>query len=332
MKSISTGLALAAGLLVSTAASAETVLKLASVASSASPWGQWFSSVADAIEEQTGGDLKIDLILDAQAGDEQTILRQTMRGRVDIAAVSNTPLTLIAPEIALAAAPFMYDSVEQGTCVSHEHMTETFGEMMEGAGVVPLTWMEVGQYIVFSKETLETPSDLAGKKLRVAESATDEAYARALGTSGVPMGTSDTVPALQTGNVDAAFFPAVFGIGLGTHRVAPNVVITNHARLIGTISVSERTWKTLSEEHQTVLKSTFEAAGPKLTAAILGAEGALIGKITDAGVPVYVPSEEHLAAWRDAATAVAEEVATELGDGGLTVLAALEAAKEACAN
>ena len=210
MKTISTGLAFATGLCLSTFASAETVLTMGSVAPSSSPWGQWAAGVAAAVEEQTGGELRIELILDAQAGDEQTILRQTMRGRLDIALVSNTPLTLIAPEISLAAAPYLFDSVEQGSCVVHEHMTDAFGGMMEGAGVVPLTWMEVGQYIVFSTQPLATPEDLDGLSLRVAATVTDEAFARSLGASGVPMGTSDTIPRLADGQCGRRFLPNGF--------------------------------------------------------------------------------------------------------------------------
>lgn len=321
---------IAACIALGSSAAAETVLRLGSVAPSTSPWGQWAAGVAAAIEEKTGGSLKIELLLDAQAGDEQTILRQTMRSRMDIALVSNTPLTLIAPEIGLAAAPYVFDTVEQGSCVTHQHMSNAFGDMMTGAGVVPLTWMEVGQYIVFSKEPLKVPADLEGKRLRVAANVTDEVYARALGTSGVPMGTSDTIPALQTGNVDAAFFPTVFGIAIGTHQVAPHVVLTNHARLIGTVSISERSWSKLSAEEQAVLKGAFGEAGPKLTQMILGAEKALLGKISDAGIPVYTPTDEELAQWRGMAETVATDVAADLGDSGTAVLDAINAAKLAC--
>ncbi len=310
---------------------AETTLKVASVAPSTSPWGKWLTGVATAIEEKSAGELKLELILDAQAGDEQTILRQTTRGRMDIAMVSNVPLTLLAPEMALAAAPYVFDNVEQGTCVAHDHLADVFGAMMEGAGVVPLGWMEVGHYIMFSKEPAHSPAALAGKKIRVAPSPTDEAYARAMGTSGVPLGTSDAIPALQTGNVDAAFFPTVFGIAIGTHKVAPHVTLTNHARLIGTVSVSERSWKKLSSEHQALLKGVFAAAGPKLTAGILGAEKALLGKLKDAGVPVYQPTEAEMAEWKKAASSVAGDVASGM-DNGQAVLDAITAAKTACAS
>jgi len=116
-------LSLAAAMALSVvAAQAETVLKLGSVAPSGSPWGKWVQGVAAKIEEQSKGELKIDLLLDAQAGDEQTVLRQTAKGRLDIAFVSNVPLTLLAQEMAIPSVAYMFDSVEQGTCVAHQHL------------------------------------------------------------------------------------------------------------------------------------------------------------------------------------------------------------------
>lgn len=331
MTKVFRGLAVAATLACfGSAAQAETVLKLASVAPSTSPWGKWVAGVAQQIEEKSGGELKLQLLLDAQAGDEQTIVRQTARGRIDIAYVSNTPLAILSQEIALAASPYLFASVEEGTCVAHQHMSETFGALMEDAGVVPLTWMEVGQYIIFSKDPVKVPADLSGKKTRVAATVTDEAYARALGTSGVPMGTSDTIPALQTGTVDAAFFPTVFGIAIGTHKVAPNVTLTNHSRLIGTVAVSERTWSKLSPEHQAILRDTFAAGGPQLTAMILGAEQALLGQLKDAGLPVYQPTEAELSLWKEAAATVLETSAKDIGGKSAQVIDALNAAKAAC--
>lgn len=312
-------------------ASAETVLKMASVAPSTSPWGKWATEVAAKIEEASAGELKIDLLLDAQAGDEQTIIRQTAKGRLDIAFVSNTPLTLLSGEMALPSAPFLFDSVEQGTCVAHQHMAKTFGDMMEKSGVVPLTWMEVGQNIIFSKTPVRVPSDLAGLKVRTGPTKSEAAFADAVGASGVPMGTTDTIPALQTGTVDAAIFPTVFGIAIGTHKVAPNVTVTNHARLIGTVAVSARVWATLSDQEKEWL-GIFTAAGPQLTAGILGAETALLGKLEAAGIPIYRPADEEAAQWKAATVGIEAKLIAEIGGEAQSVADALGAAKAACGS
>lgn len=316
---------------VAAPAAAETVLKLASVAPSGSPWGKWATGVAAKIEEASGGELRIDLLLDAQAGDEQTILRQTAKGRLDIAFVSNVPLTLLSQEMAVPSAPYLFDSAEQGTCVAYEHLATTLGDIMDGAGVVPLTWMEVGHYVIFSKEPVSTPADLQGKKMRIAPSIADAAFAKSLGVSGVPMGTSDAIPALQTGAVDAAWFPTLFGIGIGTHKVAPHVTVTNHARLIGTVGISKRTMEKLSDQEKQWL-GIFTAAAPQLTAGILGAEPALLGKIEAAGIPVKHLNDEELSAWKAASSGVLETIVAEAGGNAQAVADSLAAAKLACGN
>ena len=331
-KSMLKGLALACGLAaISAPAVAETVLKLGSVAPSGSPWGKWATGVAAKIEEVSGGELKIELLLDAQAGDEQTVLRQTAKGRLDIAFVSNVPLTLLSQEMAIPSAAYMFDSPEQGTCVTYEHLSDTLGGIMEGAGVVPLTWMEVGHYILFSKEPVSSPADLAGKKMRIAPSIADAALAKAWGVQGVPMGTSDAIPALQTGTVDAAWFPTLFGIGIGTHKVAPHVTVTNHARLIGTVAVSGRTWAKLSDQEKQWL-GVFTAAGPQLTQGILGAEPALLGQLEGAGVPVKHLSTEEGAVWKAAADGVLAAIIEEAGGDAQAVADRIAQAKAACGS
>lgn len=316
--------------LLAAPAFAETVLRAASVAPTTSPWGQWFLGVADKIEEVSGGELKIEFIGDAQLGDEQTILRQAMKGRVDIAMVSNIPLSLIGQELDVISSPFLFDSVEQGTCVALNHMGDILKPNLEKAGLHPMTSMEVGHYIVFSKNgPATTPDALKGQKIRVAATVSDEAFARRMGAVGVPMGTSDTIPSLQTGNVESALLPSVFGIAIGTHKVAPHVTVSNHSRLIGTVSISERTYKKLSDQEKEWL-GLFAETGPQLSATILGAETALLGKLEAAGVPVQYLNEEQIAAWKAASEGLREELAEELGADAAAILERIKAAKASC--
>lgn len=314
------------------AVSAETILKMASAVPTASPWGKWAEEVTAKIAEVSGGELKIQMLFDGQAGDEQTIVRQTMKGRMDIAFVSNVPLTLISEEIAIPSSAYLFDSTAQGSCVAHEHLTGVLGGLMEGAGVVPLNWMEGGHYVLFSKDPVKLPSDLKGKKVRISPSIADVAFANAIGASGVPLGSSDAIPALQTGGVDAAWFSAVFGIATGTHKVAPNVTVTNHARLIGTAAVSKRVWNNLSNQEQQWLSDVFGGAGGQLTDIILGAEKALLKKIEDAGTSVHHLSNDELAAWKTSAADVPAIVADEAGGEAQTIIDALTTAKAACGS
>lgn len=311
---------------------AETVLKLGSPAPPGSPWGKWINGVAEKIAEVSGGDLKLNLLIGGQAGDEQTIIRQTVKGRLDIAFVSNVPLTLLANEMALTSAPYLFDSVDQGTCVAHNHLAGTMGEIMDSSGVVPLTWMEVGHYVFFSKDAITGPADLKGLKVRTAPTMADSVLADQLGFSAVPLGNTDAIPALQTGNVQAAVYPTVYGIAIGTHKVAPHVTVSNHSRLIGSVAVSKRSWNKLSTEHQQILSTVFSAAGPALTQGILGAEKALLGKLEAAGLPVRHLSAEEEAQWRAATAGSLDKLVAEAGGDAQAVADAINAAKQACGS
>ena len=311
-------------------AQAETTLKLATVAPTSSPWGQWAQATADKIEELSGGELKIQVIGDAQLGDEQTILRQSIKGRVDIALVSNIPMSLIGQEVDVFSTPFLFDTVEQGTCVVYSHLNDILGPTLRNAGLEPLTWMEIGHYVVFSKSgNALTPADLEGQKLRVAATTSDEAFARRMKSVGVPMGTSATIPALQTGNVESALLPGLFGIAIGTHKVAPYVTVTDHARPIGTVAISQRTYGKLSDQEKEWLK-VFTETGPAMSASILGTQEALLNKIEAAGVPVARLTADQTAAWQAASEGLRDELAEDLGPKAISLLERVEQAKAAC--
>ena len=310
---------------------AETILKVASVAPSSSPWGKWMQAAADKIDQTSNGELKLNIILDGQAGDEQTIVRQTIKGRMDIALVSNVPLSLVAPEMAIPSAAYLFDSVEQGSCVAHQHLADTLGHLMMDSGLYPLTWMEVGHYSLFAKEAITEPADLNGKKVRIAITPADSAFAETLGFSGVPLG-AESIPALQTGNVDAAAFPTVYGIAIGAHKIAPYITVTNHSRLIGSIAISKRSWDKLSAPHQTILEDTFKAMGPDLTKTILGAEQALLAQLEAAGLPVQRLSAEQMQVWRAASAGTLENLLLRTGGKSADISKAIAAAKLTCGS
>ena len=310
-------------------AHAETVLRLGSVAPSKSPWGAWAVEAAQEVEKVSGGQLKIQLMLDGQIGDELTMVRQASKGRLDMVMVSNDPVAVVIPEMDLMTGAYLFDSDEQGTCVQYNHLSKLFTPLMKEAGLHSLTWMEVGHSIIFSKTKLRTPQDLAGVKIRVAQGIVKNDYMNKLNASGSPLGTADTIPALQTGTIDAVTYPAVYGVAVGIPKLAPNVLLTNHQRPVGVVAVSDRIWKKLSKQEQEWL-SVITPMGPKLTEMIFGAEKALLAKTAEAGADVHALTPEEEAAWRASAKGVVEASAKKIGPKAVDMLAKLEAAKQAC--
>lgn len=316
--------AVAAALAVSVAEARE--LRSAGAAPEKTPWGQSVNAFAAKVAELSGGSLTIKHFHASQLGDEQTTVRQVARGRLDMGGFSNTATSLLVPEFGLLSSPFTFSSVEQADCVADNHLLKTFGPALDDAGVVAIGWFEVGQQIIFSKTPIVTPADLEGVKIRTAPTKTDTLFMEAAGGSAVPLGTTDTMPALKTGNVSAATWPTVYGIAVGYHKVAPHVTPTNHVHQIGSFIVSGKTWKSLSEEERGWLMEAAEVF-KDLRKGVRGAEAALMTKIESEGATVHAPDD---AAWRAVAPTVQPQIVAELGGNADATWAAIEAAKQAC--
>lgn len=323
MKSIIAG-AVAALLAVSAADARE--LRSAGAAPAASPWGKVVDAFAAKVAELSGGSLTIKHFHSSQLGDEQTTVRQVARGRLDMGGFSNTATSLLVPEFGLLSSPFVFESLEQADCVADNHLLGTFGDGFDAAGVTPIGWFEVGQQIIFSKDPIRSPAELAGVKIRTAPTKTDTLFMEGAGGNAVPLGTTDSMPALKTGNVDAATWPAVYGIAVGYHKVATNVTPTNHVHQIGSFIVSDKTWNSLSAEEQGWLNEASEIF-KSLRAGVRGAEAALLKKIAGEGATVHQSDE---AAWRAIAPQVQPKIVAELGGKAEATWASINAAKTAC--
>lgn len=304
-------------------------LRASTAAPEASPWGKVANAYAARVNELSGGTLTIKFFFSSELGDEQTVARQVARGRLDMAGLSNTATSLLVPEFGLLASPYAFADENMADCVADNHLIGTFQDAFDGAGVVTVAFLEVGYQVIFSKDPVKVPADFNGMKIRSAPTKTDTMYLDAAGANAVPLGTTDAMPALKTGNVNAVTWPTVYGIAIGTHKVAPHVTVTNHVHQIGTVLISKRIFDSLSAEEQGWIKQAadvFKGFRPVLR----GAQSGLVKKIAAAGIPVYYPTADEMAKWVEVAAKVQPQIVDEMGGNSKATWAAIQEAKKAC--
>jgi TRAP-type C4-dicarboxylate transport system substrate-binding protein len=307
-------------------------LRMADLAPAPSPWGKTLQAFADKVGELSGGKLTIKVFAGGQLGDEKETTSQAVRGRLDLVGASNTGASLVVPEYALLAAPYIWDNTKQGDCVTDNHLDKIYTPLFTAKGLVPLAWTEIGNQIVFSTFPVKSPSDLKGKKVRTAPVKTDTIYMNATGANAVPLGGADSMPALKTGGVSAATWPTVFGIAVGYHKVATNVTVTKHSHQTGAYLVSKRTWDSLSKQEKGWILQARDTVISTLRGKIRGAEGALLKKAAEDGATVTTLSETDAKAWRSIAGQVTAQVVKETGGQATQVWAQLNEAKKACSK
>ena len=327
MKKITAAAALA--LAVSGVSAGATELRLSAAPPPGSPWGTITQKFVDKVAELSGGELTIKPYMGSTLGGEQDVVKQIARGRVDMGVMSNTAVSLVVPTFGLLASPYAFDSAEQFDCVADNHLLKTFDEEFDEAGIVTISWMEVGYQVIFGQDPIRTPADLEGVKIRTAPSPTDTLFIKEAGGTAVPLAPSEAVPAMKTGQVTAATQLSVFGVSTGYDKVGPNISLTRHQHQVGAIIVSKKTWDGLSEQEQ----AWINEAAPiflELRGALRGAEGALLGKAESEGATILNLTDEEMAQWRALAPAAQEAILDDLGEEARAKWDEILTAKQAC--
>ncbi len=328
-----TSLVLAAGVALS-AFSAGSVeareLRFGTGAPENTPWGKVMAAFQAKVAEKSGGELTLKMFYGAALGDEQEMTRMLVKGRLDVGSISATAIALVVPEFNLLSQPYAFETSKQRYCVEDNHVQKIFGSRMDEAGLVGLSWAEVGNEIVYSKTPVAKPEDLKGIKTRTPATKAAVRYMEAVGASVAPSGISDIVPNLKTGAIDAVVTPVVLGIAFGVPKLAPNLTLTRHVGSAGAVVTSNRTWGSLSEDEQTWLRESAQETFPSLRAGIAKAEVGLLAKVKEAGVSVHELTDEELAEWKAIAEEQREAAVAEIGGDAVPLWAELMDAKKNC--
>jgi len=327
MKSMMAAVALMMALNVP--ARAETELKFSSAAPPKTPWAAHFNSLAESIEQSSNGELKVVVFNGSQLGNEQDVIRQVVRGRVHMGGFSNTAASLIVPEIALLASPYLWDSLEQADCALDNHLISVYGDKFLKKGLVILGWTEVGYMGYASKNPIGSVSELAGMKLRVAPTKASSLTAQAYGANAVVLPITEVASGLQTGLVDGADLPTLIYASMGVGKVAPNWIASNHSHQVGMVLMSKKVWNRLSEEAKNQVMS-IQVPPTKLRTQVRGASTTLLGKFSEGGGNVVNFNEQQMAEWESVGQKVQQQMVKEIGGDAADIYQKILDAKQAC--
>jgi TRAP-type C4-dicarboxylate transport system substrate-binding protein len=200
---IKTLFAIGTALVLTGAVSAQTTIKLATVAPEGSPWTNELSKLKKRIESESGGQIKIKVYPGGQMGGENEILQQVIRGKLQGAGLTAGALANTIKEINVLEIPYLFSGFQQADCVLDKHVLDDYKALFEAKGLIFVTWAENGYRSIGTKSKLiKTPDDMKGIKIRIQESPVHIAYWKQMGVSGIPIAIPEVLPSLQTGVVD----------------------------------------------------------------------------------------------------------------------------------
>ncbi|MCC6621969.1 MAG: TRAP transporter substrate-binding protein DctP [Deltaproteobacteria bacterium] len=309
-------------------ASAQTVIKLATVLPASSPWGKMLTTIAARWKEASGARVTLKVYAGATMGDESAIVKKMRIGQLQAGAISTIGLYDIEPSSLVLDLPRFVRTKEE-----RDHLLAKIAPKLEKAladkGYVVLGWAWIGHTHLFSTTARATlPSARTAKLFMPNGLPALKDLAVALGFKPVLLSWIDLVPSLTTGLIDAAFLPPSVAQAAQVHLKAKFQGDLRWSMLDGAFVVKSEAWATVPADLQAKLKAIVVEAGKAADIQADQAEASAINAMKAQGL--QVTSVTDAAEWDKAVAGVeavvrGKLVSAAIYDEAKTILATFRA-------
>jgi len=181
------------------------VLKLAHGLNTQHPVHRAMEFLAERALELSGGQLEVQIFPSEQLGNEKECIEALQLGYLAMTKTSTGPMEAFVPRIRIFGIPYLFRDSEHFWKVVLGPVGKELLVAGEGKGLRGLCYYDAGARSFYSKESpINTPSDLAGKKVRVMNSVMSMEMIKSMGGSPTPISWGELYTSLDQGVVDAA--------------------------------------------------------------------------------------------------------------------------------
>lgn len=280
------------------------LIKMGTAAPEGSSWHTILAEMGERWKKETGGAVELGIYPGGVLGDEPDMVRKMRVGQIHAAALTAVGLADIDQSVSALQIPMMLRSYEELDYV-RESLRPRLEAALEEKGFVVLNWGDAGWVRFFASRPFSTPADLKAMKLFVW--AGDSRWVdlwKAAGYNPVPLASTDILPGLQTGLINAFDTTPLVALAGQWFAQATHMLDLKWAPLVGATVISKRTWMKIPEEHRPVLHSVAREAGERLRAEIRPANEMAIMVMSRSGLTVHPVTPEIVEAWRRSAESI----------------------------
>ena len=193
---------------------AQTIIKFATVAPEGSTWMNVMTEFSQAVNTQTGGQVKFKLYPGGQAGDEPVVLRKIRIGQYHSAGVTGVALGEVLPEVRILDSPFLFRSQAEVDHISAK-LFDYFAAKFEEKDFILLGWAEVGFVYIFTNKPIYGVQDMSGVKMWMWEGdPIAEATFKSININPIPLSITDVMTSLQTNLINGVYISPLACIAL----------------------------------------------------------------------------------------------------------------------
>lgn len=203
---------------------------------------------ASELARLSSGRIEVKIFPEGALGDEFSMSRDVITGRLDICMVGGQMVESLYPPYAATNIPYVFDSYEHlKAFIRSDGARKALLNASAGAGFTGM-WLEAAApRSFFAKFPITSPSDLKGLVIRVPESEMSIRTARLLGATPNPLSTMETYTALEHSVIDGAENNFVYYVQQRYYEVAPVFSNDMHSMSPNVVILSQK-----SRDHMTL--------------------------------------------------------------------------------
>ncbi len=203
-----------------------------------------------------------DVFPNSTLGDQGEYLQMVSSGVVDLAIVSAPQLENINEDFVIFSLPTVFGDIDEQMSIltDLEMMGDIYSSLEESNNITVIGPLTQGARSMYTKDPVETPADLAGKKIRVQESPVFLAMIEALGGSPTPMAYGEVYTGLQSGVIDGAENNEISYFSQKHFEVAPYFSYTRHLVGADFLIINTETLNSMSAEDRAAFEDAWNGA------------------------------------------------------------------------
>lgn len=290
---------------------AAVTLTVASLFGADKPETKIWVKIKELVDAKLPGQFDFKIVQNAALGGEKQVAEGVRLGSIQASLSTMSAMSSWVPESQILDAPFMFRDAAHvrrvlDGAVGNDLKTKFAAQDFEVKGFI-----NYGARHLLAKESVTTPAQLKGKRIRVIQSPLHTELWKAFGANPTPIPITETYNALQTGVVDMMDLTKSAYAGFKLYEVVPYLIETGHIWATGVVYFSAPFWKSLKPNEQAAFTAAAAEGALYFDRLIVEDEVASMQKAAAAGGKVVQPQDRP--AWEAGARGVWADLGPKVG-------------------
>lgn len=297
------------------------VLKLGHIQSENDLWHDGSIKFKEEVERLSDGEIEIEIHPNSTLGGDRDMVEGMQVGTVDFSLVAGV-LGNFSPSIQLLELPYIFENEDEYKQIIHGDIGQELKDnVLADSDVRILDFWDRGPRHVTANKPIENLEDVKGLKIRLPEIKAMEDTWKYMGASPTAMAWDEVYTGLDQNVIEAQENPIPFMYGGRIHEVQDYLSLTAHKYEYVTLSMSDLTWESLTEEQQEVITEAAHIATEYENGLVDEQTEELLQEMIDEGLEVVEPNiDEFAKKAKEAHEKIAESIDIDLYNRILTEL------------